>query len=109
MATEIETPMRAKGMVHKLIAATAMGMADEHYEQLARNNRFYKAWPDRPRFVQKNWIHYIHTARSVLAGMLGNPATPDEQKAVIHEALLKDGAINPKRMAAPQKPSFFLK
>lgn len=109
MPIEIEAPRRAKGMVHRLIADTAKGMAAEHYEVLARDNRFYKAYPKVGRFVRQKWQLYIHVARQTLVGMLGNPNTPDDQKAAIYEAVMKDGAVNPKKMAAPEKPRFFLK
>ena len=109
MAIEIEAPQRAKGMVHKLIADTAKGMAAEHYEVLARDNRFFKAYPKLGPFVRKKWELYIPLAKQTLIGMLGSPTVSDEHKAVIHEAVLRDGAINPKRMATPEKPRFFLK
>lgn len=109
MTTEIEAPQRARGMVHHLIADTAKGMAEAHYEVLARDNRFFKAEPDVKRFVRRHWEKYLHVARQTLIGMLGNPNTPDAQKEAIHLALLRDGTLNPKRMAKPEKPRFFLK
>lgn len=108
MATEIEAPRRAKGMTHKLIADTAKGMAGEHYEQLARNNRFYAAWPDQAEYVRQKWELYLDVARQVLTAMLGDPNRPEDQKEVIADAILRDGAVNPKRMAKPEKPRYFL-
>lgn len=108
MAIEIEAPQRARGMVHKLIADTAKGMASEHFEELSRNNDFHKRWPHLKPFVGHNWRLYIPMARSVLTGMLGNPNLAEEKKRIIYDAILKDGAINPKPMAIPEKPRFFL-
>lgn len=109
MATEIEAPQRAKGMTHKLLADTAKGMAGAHYGDLARNNRFYKAWPEEAAFVRRNWTLYLDVARQTLVGMLGDPKRSDHEKELIADAILRDGAINPKRMAEPEKPRFFLK
>lgn len=95
-------------MVHKMIADTAKGCAEVQWEQLAKQNKFYKAWPDKARFVRANWPKYIAVARATLTGMLGNPKYDEAMKAEIHDALLRDGAVNPKTMAKPATPSFFL-
>lgn len=109
MATEIDRPTKAKGMTHKLIGDTAKGMALEHWEQLAKNNNFYKLWPDPLEFQRQKWPLYLDVARQTLIGMLGSPTISDEQKECIADAVLRDGAVNPKAMATPEKPSFFLK
>lgn len=108
MVKHIDKPMKAKGIVHKMIADTAKGCAREHYDTLARNNRFYKAYPDVDRFVFEHWPKYIHTARQILIGMLASPKYPQSMKDEIYDAVLRDGAVNPKNMATPEKPSFFL-
>lgn len=108
MPTAIDKPMKAKGVVHKMVADTAKGCAREHWEVLARNNRFYRAYPDVERFVVDQWPKYIHTARQILIGMLGNAKYPQAMKDEIFDAVLRDGAVNPKKMATPEKPSFFL-
>lgn len=109
MATEIDRPMKAKGMTHKLIGDTAKGMALEHWEQLAKNNNFFKLWPDPDEFQRQKWPLYVDIAKQTLIGMLGNPKLPAEQAELIHDVILRDGAVNPKKMATPAKPSFFLK
>lgn len=106
MAKEIDRPMKAKGVVHKQIAETAKALAREQWEQLAKQNAFYKSEPDVNRFVRRHWDKYIPMVREMFALMLGNPAYSDEMKSQIQEALLLDGAINPKQMAAPAKPVF---
>lgn len=101
MPIEIERPQRAKGMVHHQIAATAKGLAEEHYEQLALNNAFYKRWPKVKGFVAHNWRHYVSLTRQMFSAMLGNPQYTPEFKDHIYKALLLDGAVNPKKMAKP--------
>lgn len=109
MSVELAPPMRAKGMVHKLIADTAKGIAAEEWEKLSTNsNAFHKKWPKVKPFVGHNWRLYVPTARALLVGMLGSPSVAPEMKERIHGAILLDGAINPKRMAVPEKPSYFL-
>jgi hypothetical protein len=108
MPIEIEAPQRARGMVHKMIADVAKGCAGEHYEELARDDRFYKRWPKPKAFIAHNWRLYVDIARTILAGMLGNPEIPEKRKELIHGALLLDGVLNPRRMATPEKPRFFL-
>lgn len=102
-------PMRAKGMVHKMIADVAKGCAKEQWETLAQQNAFYKAWPQRRAFVKANWDKYIPTARAILTGMLGDPKRPTAEKDRIVDALKLDATVNPKEMAEPAKPVFTFK
>lgn len=104
---QITPPMKAKGVVHKMIADTAKGIAREQWETLAKQNRFYKLWPQPEPFVVKHWPDYLPLARVTLTGMLGSPKYDQATKDVIYEVLLKDGAVNPKKMAEPEKPTFF--
>lgn len=106
---EIAPPVRAKGIVHKMIADIAKGCAREQWEVLAKQNAFYKHWPKARPFVVHNWPKYLPVARQILTGMLGSPKYTEAQKAEIFEALLKDGAVNPKAMAEPAKPIFTFK
>jgi hypothetical protein len=103
---DILPPVRAKGVVHKMIADVAKGCAGEQWETLAKQNAFYKAWPKRRAFVAHNWPKYLPVARQILTGMLGSPKYTEDQKAEIYDVLLKDGAVNPKTMAEPAKPIF---
>lgn len=105
MPIEITQPQRAKGVVHKQIAETAKGLALEHYEVLARDNLFYKRWPKKKAFVGHNWRHYIPMARQIMVAMLGNPKYDEKFKKKIFDAILLDGAVNPRNMAKPQGSS----
>lgn len=107
MKRQITPPMKAKGVVHKMIADTAKGCAREQWETLAKQNRFYQRWPDQEAFVEASWPNYLPVARQILVGMLGNPKYPENMKAELYEVLLKDGAVNPKKMAEPAKPIIF--
>ncbi len=100
----IAPPVRAKGVVHKMIADVAKGCAETQYEVLAKQNAFYRRWPKVKPFVTHNWRHYIPVARQTLTMMLGNPKYTETQKAAIYEALMLDGTVNPKKMAEPAKP-----
>lgn len=100
-------PVRAKGMVHKMVADVAKGVAREHWEMLAFQNEFYKSWPDPDSFVRAHWQKHISVARAILTGMLGNPQYDEDKKALIFDALLKDGTVAPKAMATPASPIYF--
>lgn len=102
-----QRPTKAKGIVHKMIADTAKGCCGEAWETLAKQNRFYRLNPDRAKFVHRFWPNYIPIARTILTGMLGNPKYPQSMKDEIHDALLRDGAVNPKKMAEPAKRVIF--
>jgi hypothetical protein len=97
---------RAKGVVHQRIAEIAKGCAEAQWEQLAKQNAFFKRWPKPKPFVVHNWPKYIPVARQILTGMLGDPKYTDAQKQEIYDILLLDGAVNPKTMAEPAKPVF---
>ena len=90
--------VRARGMVHKLVADTAKEMAGAVYERLATTrNDFYAYWPDQDAFIRARWQSFAQPAREQLAEMLGLPDSmvPPDQKRQIYEALLKNGAVNP--------------
>lgn len=105
---EIEAPQKAKGVVHKMIADTAKGLAREQWEVLARQNAFYRRYPNVDVFERICWPQYVPMARQILTAMLGSPKYDTHFKDTIMDALLRDGAVNPKKMAEPEKPRFFL-
>lgn len=90
--------VKARGVVHKLVAETAKGMAGAVYDALCtKSNGFYAKWPNEQEFIDRRWHSFIQPARETLAEMLGMPdsvVTPD-QKAEIHQALLLNAAAAP--------------
>ncbi len=95
--SRLNRPVKAKGVVHHMIADTAKGMAEVIYEDAAHDNDFYKRYPDVKAFVRKRWQSFIQPAREQLAEMLGMPDSmvSAHMKAEIHEALLLNAAVNP--------------
>lgn len=90
--------VKARGMVHKLVADTAKELAATAYEGMAlRHDDFYQYWPDQKKFVQLRWQSFVQPAREQLAEMLGLPDSmvSQEQKRDIYDALLKNAAVNP--------------
>ncbi len=86
-------------MVHKLVADTAKGIAGADWEgRASASDKFYKAWPDVDWWIRLRWHSYIQDARETLAEML-DPSkhylTDEAQRAEIHDALLKNAALNP--------------
>jgi len=78
---------------HKLVAKTAMEMAQEVYEKNAgRSNDFYEKYPDRDAYVSSCWALYLDAARATLAQLL-TTNMEDSLKDQIHEALIKDATL----------------
>lgn len=72
---------------HNLVADTAKAMAGEWYETAAHDNTFYKYYPNRGKFIAREWGRFIGMARRQLALMLGNPKYPESLKDQILDAL----------------------
>ena len=80
--------------VHELIAQTAYEMAMAVYEEVAKNNEFYKHSKanglTQEEFAKKFQGNYIEEARKVLAEMLKLNSVPESEKELISEALIAD-------------------
>lgn len=90
--------VRAKGVVHKLIAETAKELAYTVYEEMAHTDQFYKTWPNNHLFVAARWQSFIQTARTHLAELLhpdNHHKTDENQRQEIYEALKLNAAVNP--------------
>jgi hypothetical protein len=96
--SQIGRPVQAKGVVHKLVAQTAKDMCRCYYEEAAHDNDFYRKWPTSDDFLVRRWHMFIQPARTHLAELLHpskhSLSTP-EMRDQIHEALLKQAAVNP--------------
>lgn len=91
-------PVQAKGVIHELVAVTAKDMCREYYEGAARDNAFYATWPTSDDFLVRRWHTFIQPAREHLAELLHpskHSLTTQDQRDIIHEALLKNAAVNP--------------
>lgn len=77
-------------IIHHLIAKTAKEICAAAYEQLARNNEFYKKWPTQKLFVRRTWDVFIPDARMALVEILKGDY-PEQMKGPVYEALLLDG------------------
>lgn len=78
---------------HNLMAKTAKAIANEAYEILASDDKFYRAWPVRQRFVNRHWKDFIGHARAALAVILRDPAVHEHLKEPIYEAFLLEGGF----------------
>lgn len=81
--------MGAKTHCHWLIAKAAKEMAGAQYEELARNDAWYRKHPDQKAFIGAYWGNYCEIARRTLAQMLGMNY-PESVKEQIEEALILD-------------------
>lgn len=90
--------VKQRGMVHELVAETAKEMCRCYYEEAAHDNDFYAKWPTSTDFLVRRWHMFIQPAKAHLAELLHpdkHSMTTEEQRAQIHEALLKQAAVNP--------------
>lgn len=79
-------------LAHLLVKKTAVEIASEAYEELARDNVFFKTYPTRESYIRQNLSQFIQVARQTLAKMLdGN--YPESQKDIIFKALLKQNRL----------------
>lgn len=91
-------PVQAKGVIHELVATTAKEMCRTYYEEAAHDNDFYAKWPTTDDFLVRRWHMFIQPAREHLASLLHpdmHSHTTEDQRRIIHEALLKNAAVNP--------------
>ena len=91
-------PTQSKGVVHELVAETAKAMCRAYYEEAAHDNDFYAKWPSTDGFLVRRWHMFIQPACSHLAELLHpdmHSHTTEQQRMDIHEALLKQRAVNP--------------
>lgn len=96
---------------HKLVASTAISMAQELYETLMLDNLWYATWKARcpgltgealmKKFVELNTAGLVEQARATLAGMLSRPDINQTMKDEIYEALLLDNTLKGERANAP--------
>ena len=84
---------------HALVAKTARGIAATVYEDLARDDGFFKLHPNQRIFVRTKWKHFVEPAVKTLGSMLGGDYT-ETYKAEIYEALLKHWALQGKDVQA---------
>ena len=82
-------------MAHWLVAKTARELAESIYEDLAKDNAFYRRHPD-----QKAWVEAVHgsllqQAREALASILNDPrpTISEERREQIAEALIMDASL----------------
>lgn len=71
-----------------LIEKTALDLAAVYYEA-GRSAGLTSKHPDAKSFARANVTQFIPKSVEILMDMLGNPATPKEQKDAIYDALLE--------------------
>lgn len=99
---------------HKLVAKTAMEMANELFEVYAGENKVYKALRQdgkiterhaRARFTHRVAPMFFEDARKTLANLLGKPEDQISMhmKEEIYEALMLDSDLRGARIASEDR------
>lgn len=57
-------------LCHKEIRRIAKGIAGAAYEQMAREDTFFKAYPDENAFIERHWKNFIPDARKSLVALM---------------------------------------
>jgi hypothetical protein len=88
---------------HRLVRATAIGIAEQVYDALMKDNLTYRDWKSKvpqltPEKLHRLWkIHawpsFIPAARAQLAAMLESEAYSERMKDEISEALILDNSL----------------
>ncbi len=90
-------------IIHNRIAKTAKALAAAAYEEMAKENEFYRLHPSMRNYVRRSWQHYIVFARQALVEILRKdyayeialgaytPASVEAMKNEAYECLLIDG------------------
>ena len=89
---------------HKLLENIAKEICGAAYEDMAKDDIFFKHWPNQKMFIKKQWGNFVKPARESLAQLLGRPDWPEEQKELMMEALFYDRALPPNGDTAVQVP-----
>ncbi len=89
-------------LCHKSVREIAKNMAGDAYEEMARNDDFYKQHPNQNLFIAKNWKHFLGFARQSLLAILGGDY-PDAMKADALDVYIKDRVLQDVREGVPAK------
>lgn len=79
-------------LVHKEVRKIAKGIAAAAYEELARDNIFYKAHPNQGSFINRYWTAFIPQSRQILLQMLAGDY-PEDMKEEIFDIYQKDWTL----------------
>lgn len=89
---------------HWRVARLAVEMAQAQYEEFAKDNDWYKLYPNRKWWVRRAVPFYTEPARATLAGMLAGPY-PEDLKREIFECLVIDNQFRGSAYANEQIPN----
>jgi hypothetical protein len=79
---------------HELVAATAVGLAEEIYQEvMSSSNLAFKQSISREDFVKKAAPELLKPARNLLGSQLNDPLLPDSLKEQIAQALILDNSL----------------
>ena len=75
---------------HWRVAKVAKELVGAQYEELAKDDTFFKLHPDPKAFIAAHWPKYLGFARKALAYALQSAALNEREKIEIQDALIKD-------------------
>lgn len=76
-------------LCHKEVRRIAKDLAGAAYEDFAKNDEFYKNFPNQNLFIARHWKNFVGIARETLVYMLGQNY-PEAMKEDIFDIYTKD-------------------
>ena len=75
---------------HKAVRELAKELAGAAYEDFAKNDEFYKTFPNQNLYIAKRWKNFVAVARSTMVYMLGKSHYPEAMRADLYDIIVKD-------------------
>lgn len=76
----------------KMLYNDAKQIAGE-FHNMNRSEKFRVNWPDEYKFAASEWRNFVEAAIQMYVNKLGDPHTPEEQKKLIHRAIVLHNEI----------------
>ena len=78
-------------LCHKHIKKMSKELAGAAYENFAKNDEFYKAFPNQNAFIARHWKNFIGIARQTLVFIMDKSSNyPEAMKAEAFEIYMQD-------------------
>lgn len=80
-------------LCHKELRKIAKGIAGAAYEQFAKDDLFYKNYPDQNAFIERHWKNYVGHARNAMIQMLSDTSLSTSMKDEVAEIIFQDRTL----------------
>lgn len=85
---------------HKAVREIARELAGAAYEDFAKNDDFYKNFPNQNLFIARHWKNFVGIARNTIVYMLGQNY-PEAMKQDLLDVYIKDRTLQDVQEGVP--------